>query len=444
MADELLLRQKGIQGNASEDGAAALDDTRAFIQWFVAASEAQARVIALWVAHTYTFSAADCTPYLEISSAEKQSGKTRLLEVLETLVAKPWLTGRVTAAVLYRKIHAEQPTLLLDESDAAFKGEQEYAQALRGVLNTGHRRGGKTTCCVKSDANWVSADFSTFCPKAIAGIGRLPDTVADRSIPIRLKRAARGDGIQRFRRRDVEPAVEYLREQLAAWCGGIAERLRDASTELPEELTDRQQDGAEPLLAIADAAGGDWPLEARRALVALCAEAQNTDESIAVRLLDDIRQIFHECSVDRLSSVDLVKTLVEIKTSPWAEWLNDKPITPPKVAHLLRPFDIRPHNIRVGGKILKGYERNDFEDAWKRYLGPSQFPFGVHPQPRPQTATPLQSSNHAGVRGFQAATDVAGVAALKRPIVNKNEGRSGVAARSPRGRRKGRNPKNRP
>src|ERR1700684_3467421 len=110
-----------------------LDDLFTFIRRFVSLSLSQARVVALWVLHTHVIDAADATPYLAITSAEKQSGKTRLLEVCELLVANPWFTGRVTAAVLIRKIDAVQPTLLLDESDAAFSGEKEYAETLRGV-----------------------------------------------------------------------------------------------------------------------------------------------------------------------------------------------------------------------------------------------------------------------------------------------------------------------
>ena len=108
-----------------------LAELAGFVRRFVVMSEAQADAAALWTAHTHCFAAAEQTPYLAISSAEKRSGKTRLLEVLELVVARPWLTGRVTAAVLARKVDAERPTLLLDESDAAFKGEKEYAEALR-------------------------------------------------------------------------------------------------------------------------------------------------------------------------------------------------------------------------------------------------------------------------------------------------------------------------
>ena len=105
-----------------------LDDLFTFVRRFVSLSLSRP-AIALWIARTHAIYASDATPYLAITCAEKQSGKTRLLEVDELLVSDEWLTGKVSAAVLIRKIDSEQPRLLLDENDAAFAGEKEYAEA---------------------------------------------------------------------------------------------------------------------------------------------------------------------------------------------------------------------------------------------------------------------------------------------------------------------------
>ena len=121
-----------------------LDDLVAFVRRYVVLTNQQLWALVLWIGHTYALEAADCTPYISIKSAEKQSGKTLLLEILNLLVANPWFTGRVTAAVLVRKISRDAPTLLLDETDAAFKGDKEFSETLRGVLNSGYRRGGVT------------------------------------------------------------------------------------------------------------------------------------------------------------------------------------------------------------------------------------------------------------------------------------------------------------
>src|SRR5215211_677724 len=237
---------------AAESCVALLGEIAALLRRFVVMTDPQTRVVAVWAVHTYLLGACDATPYLAITSAEKRSGKTRLLEVLELLVARPWFTGRTTAAVLPRKIDADSPTLLLDESDAAFAGDKEYAEALRGVLNTGHRRGGRATVCVGQGANISFKDFSTYCPKAIGGIGKLPDTVADRAIPIRLERRAPGERVDRFRRREVEPQAQQVRYRLSALAEVAETLLDDAHPALPDELDDRAWDGIEPLLAIAE------------------------------------------------------------------------------------------------------------------------------------------------------------------------------------------------
>src|SRR5919202_1265859 len=183
MWDDAMGNGHAPSAEGAEDGAELLERLVSFIRRYVALSEDQTILSALWIVHTHAFDAADTTPYLNIKSAEKRSGKTRFLEVLSLIAARSWLTGRVTAAVLVRKVAAQTPALLLDESDAAFKGDREYAETLRGVLNAGFRRGGVASLCVGQGANITYEDFPVYCPKAIAGIGKLPDTVADRSIP---------------------------------------------------------------------------------------------------------------------------------------------------------------------------------------------------------------------------------------------------------------------
>jgi Protein of unknown function (DUF3631) len=303
-----------------------------------------------------------------VTSAEKESGKTQLLEVLALLVANPWFTGRATAAVLPRKIDAERPTLLLDESDTAFRGDREYAEALRGVLNSGYRRSGKTTVCVGQGAEIGFKDFSTFCPKAIAGIGKLPDTVADRAVPIRLSRRAPGERVDRFRRRDVEPQAQHLRHRLGALAELAECLLEDARPTLPDELDDRALDGIEPLLAVAELAGGDWSLEARAASVELYGGRQIEDESAGVQLLSDIREVFG--TDDRISTTVLLDRLNDLDESPWGDWFG-KPLTSRGLMKLLRRFEIGRRTVRFGaGATAKGFLRSQFEDAWARYLPP--------------------------------------------------------------------------
>jgi len=336
-----------------------------FLRRFVVVTDDQAVAIALWAMHTHALDAFDCTPYLQITSATKRSGKTRLLEVLEPLVARPWLTGRTSAAALVRKVDAESPSLLLDETDAAFGGEKEYAEALRGILNSGYRRSGKATVCVGQGANITARDFSTFSAKAIAGIGKLPDTIADRCIAIQLRRRTTDEPCERWRERDGHVQAASLRDQLATWAAHALEVLRDARPALPASLGDRQADVWEPLLAIADLAGLDWSHRARHAAIALAGSVE--DQDISVELLHDIYQVFSETPLGFMSSKQLVEKLVEMDDRPWAEWRHGKPITPRAVADRLKTFGIVPKPSTSGS--ARGYYRDRFEDAWTRYPG---------------------------------------------------------------------------
>ena len=341
-----------------------------FIRQFVVLTDEQAHAIALWVAHTYLFDAADATPYLSITSAVKRSGKTQLLEVLEFVVHRPWLTGRVSAAVLTRKVDAERPTLLLDESDATFNQESDNSEALRGLLNSGYRASGTSSSCVGQGGGLSYKDFSTFCPKAIAGIGSLPDTVRDRAIVITLKRRTRDETIQRFRQRLARGEAAPIRDELARWASAaVLEVLRVAEPALPGTLNDRAQDVWEPLLAIADLAGGEWPRLATEAATTLAGSFE--DDDIGVELLSDIRNLLETLPPgdDFVATTVLLEYLVALDERPWATWRKAaQPLTGHGLRRQLQPFGIRPDRGTVAGAKVRGYRRDAFEDAIARYL----------------------------------------------------------------------------
>lgn len=384
-------------GRIDVEGVALLNDVVALLRRYVVLNAHAAIAVALWVVHTHAMEAAETTPYLHITSPEKRSGKSRLLEVLSLLVARPWPTSRVTASVLMRKLAKGMPTLLLDESDAAFGGEREYREALRALLDAGWRRGGAATISVKKRGDWEPQDFPVFGPKAIAGIGKLPDTVADRSIPIVLKRRAPNEKVERFRWREASEAAGPLRERLEQWPSANLETLTEARPQIPTGLDDRATDGWEPLLAIADAIGGDWPQRARRAALALSTGEERDSESLGVRLLCDIRRVFQERATDRLTSEELVKALGAMEEAPWGD-LGGKPLDTRMLAARLKPYGVKPGTIRVGNEekpTLKGYYASSLSDAWRRYV----------PQ-EPSQASQASQAPDSDVADVTAVTDV--------------------------------------
>lgn len=235
-----------------------LGDIQNFITEYVSLTDSQALVIPLWVCHTWLMEHSACTPYLSITSKTKRCGKTRLLEVCELLVRNPLRTSSITEAALYHALSAETMTLLMDEVDTIFKGDRSR-ELLRAVLNASYRRGSPV---YRMKGQSVEA-FDVFSAKMIAGIGMLPDTVADRSIPIQMER---GSPVSRFRYSEGLEQSADLKARLKAACKGFVP-VQDPV--LPD-LNDRAQDSWEPLLAIAEGVGlGD---EAREAAAELHAD----------------------------------------------------------------------------------------------------------------------------------------------------------------------------
>jgi hypothetical protein len=375
-----------------------LDALATTIRRYVVVSEAQRDAEALWTLHAHAIEAADSTPYLSITSAEKQSGKSRNLEVLAQLVPRPMEAANVSDAALFRALGSEDGpmTLLFDEIDSIFgRNVAKTREEQRGLLNAGWRRGAVAWRCEGEGSKQTPVSFPVFGAKALAGIGELPETLADRSIPIRLRRRRPDEKVERGRYRAIVAACEPLRLAAIRWTGEHVDTLRDAEPELPEELSDRAQDGAEPLLAIADLAGGEWPQRARRALVGLHRDKPEESESQGVRLLADIRAAFD--GKDRITTVELLTALKADDEAPWDEWgRSGAGLMPRALSRLLAPYGIRPGDLRTPDGTKKGYKREQFEDAWQRYL-PSD------PPPKRDKRDIGSSKPKSG--GFESATE---------------------------------------
>jgi hypothetical protein len=352
-----------------------LDGMVAFLRRYIVFPEpGQARVLALWAAHTWVKRAFDYTPYLHIFSPEKRCGKSRLLDCLELLCETSWPVIAPTPATLFRFIESECPTALIDEVDTLFvKSSDEGKEALRGILNAGFHVNGKVPRCV-GDKHEIK-NFSVFCPKVLAGIGKLPDTISDRCIPLQLARRTADQAVERFRRREVLVETQLLTRSLAVWRDDsrVVDALRNARPSIPSEFSDRQADIVEPLLAIGDMAGREWPLHCRSDLVRLCVSQNEPEESLNVKLLRDMRRIFGGNAV--LPTANVILDLITLDTdAPWAQWwgeVNEGSRGLPaasRIARMLKPFGIAPMTIRITAtQTAKGYRRDDFEDAWARY-----------------------------------------------------------------------------
>jgi len=330
------------------DGAELLSDMVAAIRRYMFMPEHSTNAAALWAVHTFIVDGFTHSPRLAIRSPEKMCGKSTLLDILELLTWRPLLTPSITGAGLFRVVEAWRPTLLLDEQDNTFGGEDG---SYRAILNQGHRAKGGYAIRCDGDDN-TPRKFNVFGAVALALIGELPDTLGSRCIKIDLQRAKSGELPTAFRS-DRAPELEILARMARRWAEDNRRRIASAEPHTGN-LFNRDADNWRPLYAIADIAGGPWPELARSAAAA--ASRPVDEQSTRTMLLSDIRDIFEDDGGDRISSALLVESLVAIEGRPWAEWgRSGKPMSANGLARQLAKFKIGPRAVRDGAVVFKGY-----------------------------------------------------------------------------------------
>lgn len=369
------------------DGETLFADVATALASYVWLPSGAATAVTLWVVHTHTVDAADVSPYLTIKSATKECGKTTLLRVCRGLVRRPVSTSNMSPSALFRIVGRLTPTLLIDEADTFAR----LSDDLRGILNAGHGRDDAVVIRSEGDDHEPRA-FPVFGPKALAGIGDLPDTVEGRSVVVVMQRKPAETPLAKMRRRELTAALAPLQRQLARWGVDHLDGLRTAEPVIPDALSDRQADNWEPLLAIADAVGGKWPERARKAALLLSRRGAEDSQDVRELLLGDLFAIVGER--EAMFSADLVAELVKLEGRPWPEFGRArKPITPTGLARLLRPFGLHPGSVRIGPDTGKGYYREALAPLWAQYR------IGA-PVPPAEPSQASQSNDGAENSGF--------------------------------------------
>lgn len=396
----------------------ALDDVESYLTRFVAYPSEHARVAhVLWVGHTHFMHLWESTPRIAFLSPEPGSGKSRALEVTEPLVPRPVHAVNVSAPYLFRRVADPEglPTVLYDEVDTVFGPRARENEEIRGLLNAGHRRGAKAGRCVTRGNNIETEDFDAYCSVALAGLGRLPDTILTRSVVVRMRKRRRDEHVESWRGRLHEPEGQVVRDRLAELAAMVT--AIEEWPEMPDGVEDRNADVWEALITVADLAGGEWPQRARVAAVALVADAQRDDAgSLGVRLLRDLRTIFG--GEDRLTTAEILSRLHAREEMPWGS-LREGPLDPRGLSRLVADYDVKPKSLRIGSRVQKGYTAADLWDAWERYAplcseepvtpATPATPVRIDPAPRPARCLICTRSVAPGrtASGLRTCTDCA-------------------------------------
>ena len=304
------------------NGAELLTELVSTIHRFIICDTHTAVAASLWIAMTWFIDVVGVAPLALITAPEKRCGKTLFLTLIGKLVRRALTSSSITPSALFRSIDLWTPTLLIDETDACLKDNEE----LRGLINCGHTRDSAYTIrCVGEE--FTPTKFDVWGAKALSGIGHPADTLLDRSIILELRRKLSGEKVERIRHAE-DSLFRDLSSKLARFADDNADAVRQARPTLPASLNDRAQDNWEPLLSIATVAGGgggwyDKGVNAALGIAGLIEESK----TIGVELLSDIQEMFELQKTDRITSVELITNLIKDVERPWATYNRGREIT---------------------------------------------------------------------------------------------------------------------
>lgn len=338
-----------------------LTEIHSTIKRFIICDDRTVVAVTLWIAFTWFIEKVQVAPLAVITAPEKRCGKSQLLDLIGRLSSRPLVASNISPAAIYRVIETYHPTLLIDEADAFMK----YNEEIRGILNSGHTRQSAYVIRVVGD-NHEPQQFSTWGAKAISGIGALADTLMDRAIVLELRRKLPHEIVERLRHSEVE-VFKVLASKLARFASDNGDVIAKSRPALPDTLNDRAQDNWEPLLAIADFVGGNWPDKARDAALSISSSEHDT-ASLSTELLADIKEVFDTRRCLRISSSELLEDLTADDMKPWQTYNKGKPMGPRQLAKRLGEYGIKPQTIRTSRGTPKGFMREWFDDVFARYL----------------------------------------------------------------------------
>jgi putative DNA primase/helicase len=341
-----------------------LDEVAVIIRRFIILEPHQADCVALWIAFTWLTESVQVSPLLLVNAPERACGKSQLLDLVSRLVARPLAVANCSSAALFRSIELWSPTLTIDEADTFFRENLELA----GLINAGHTRSNAFVLRTVGDDH-TPTRFSVWCAKALAGIlleKHLPDATMSRGLIINLRRKLPSESVERLRHAEAND-FSLLASKLARFARDFSDEVNASRPTMPESLDDRSQDNWEPLFSVAMCASKTW-LDRATSSALLLASNDTDNESTGAELLTDIRNIFDAKSFLKISFKDLLAKLIDDDELSWSTYNRGKPITARQITKRLIAFGIKSKAIRLGNDVSKGFDLDQFAEAFARYL----------------------------------------------------------------------------
>ncbi|MEI2299812.1 DUF3631 domain-containing protein [Ensifer sp. MJa1] len=372
---EYLAKRQIVASGARLD--ALMDKARAFMEARLFMSADNLDLLTLWATATHAAPVASFRPILALTSSGPGSGKSTVLKMVAALTPNSFLQESITPPALYRHVEAAnkggvRPTMLLDEVDTYFKRHDD----MKNTLNAAFEEGGKRIVSEKgTNDNYVNVTHRIDATFAVAGIGVdwVWPALQDRAFMVHMVKLRSGTmPPQSWVSGRDKPQLEGLAKQIGAIVKAGLDGLRTAQVdvEMSDGIIGRDRDKWRMMIAVADMAGGRWPKRARELALLISGpddEAAERDEQER-KLLRAIRVAFDEAATDRITASDLISSLRARGVDLAPTVGGDTPHVTADGKYLrtkLKPYAIPNKKLRFGDKVVHGYDRAWFEQAWR-------------------------------------------------------------------------------
>lgn len=350
-----------------------LDSVVNFLRQYLSADDHRLNVLSLWIAHTWCFQNSPTAVYLDIRSPESHCGKSICIKLLAMLSAESWLATGADPRTIIGRLLTEQRRVKPGKLAELHPPFTLLLDNYHHTLGRSERQTLLATLCSGSSAtarySLGTSEYCLFGPKAFAGHGPLPRSLADQCLPIFLYRKKPSDVLARLHP-DLTHNAASLTRGLQQWADDVAPAILQAGkrtpANLPFELGQAERTNAEPLIHIADLIGGEWPARARKAIIGIY---KNFDSSPSLTALDDVRTwFFMKGDPPYLYTSELLEMMRSQENRPWGGWPRN---SGRRLGALLRPFGLFSRNlVEPSGKNLKGYLLRDLKEPVERFLPP--------------------------------------------------------------------------
>lgn len=353
-----------------------LADAVEYLRQYIVLPEESHLVLAAWTMAAHFIHPEDKGPWdqfplLAVTSPQRRCGKSTLLDLLAFLTPRADQGKFVnpSPAAFYRAIEKSRPTIIMDESQSLKRRGSESSEVLREMLNASIRRDEYVARCVGD--NHEPTRFSLYSPKIFAQIGQPDGVLADRCLPITMKRKTKADAVRKFRYRITKAGGEALRAVLEQWAADNADKVTEVYNALePFDIdNDRMADLLLPLQAVLIVAGSGLDVLRSYAEALEDRDREGEAQEPSLLLLAAFREVFKgKGDAAFISTTDMVHYLLTREEEPWATYSRGGPITARALADLLREYGIKPEHNR--DQTSRGYVAARFAEAWERYLTP--------------------------------------------------------------------------